>query len=190
MAGGFARKLHARTRAARQEEELHPEPSAERHGASLASVPIRRPRAIARADQTQETNDLIAYWARLRGPRRYPSCAEIDRKVVSFFWPFSILFRISDGGETIEIDSSIDPLSSFQGGLARATDDDEAPQFALTEWIVSVARNAALQRQPVLATTIIPGPIETRTYRGVAVPFSEGETIDHVLAHYLPVDDD
>ena len=189
MPGGFARKLHARTRAARQIEETNPNAGADHHSASLETVPIRRQRAIARPDQTNESNDLIGYWSRLRGPRRFPASAEIDRKMVSFFWPFSILFRVSDGGETIEIDSSIDPVSSFTGGLARATDDDEAPQFALTEWIVSVARNAAMQRQPVTATTVIPGPFDNRSYRGVAVPFSDGDTIDHVLAHYLPVDD-
>jgi len=190
MPGGFARKLHARTRASRENGELKPSTGADTHSASLESVPIRRPRAIARPDQTNETSDLVSYWARLRGPRRYPSCAEIDHKMVSFFWPFSILFRITDGGETIEIERSIDPISSFRGGLARATDDDDAPQFALTEWIVSVARNAAFQRQPVVATTTIPGPYENRTYRGVAVPFAEAEAIDHVLAHYMPIEGD
>ena len=189
MPGGFARKLHARTRAARQSEDANPKASADRHCTSLETVPIRRHRAIARPDQTDASSDLVGYWSRLRGPRRFPAAAEIDRKMVSFFWPFSILFRVSDGGETIEIDSSIDPVSSFPGGLARATDDDEAPQFALTEWIVSVARNAAVERQPVSATTVIPGRYDNRSYRGVAVPFADGDMIDHVLAHYLPVED-
>jgi hypothetical protein len=190
MPGGFARKLHARTRAARQTESQNANPPADHHSASLASVPIRRPRAIARPDQTNDASDLISYWARLRGPRRFPTSKEIDAKMVSFFWPFSILFKVSDGGETIEIERSIDPLSSFQGGLARATGDDGAPQFALTEWIVSVARHAAVQREPVTATTQIPGPFANRSYKGVAVPFSDGDIIDHVLAHYLPVEDD
>jgi len=189
MPGGFARKLHARTRAARRSEDTNPNAAANHHSASLETVPIRRQRAIARPDQSNGSSDLVGYWSRLRGPRRFPAAAEIDRKMVSFFWPFSILFRVSDNGETIEIESSIDPVSSFPGGLARATDDDEAPQFALTEWIVSVARNAAMQRQPVAATTVIPGQFDNRSYRGVAVPFSDGDTIDHVLAHYLPVDD-
>jgi len=190
MPGGFARKLHARTRAARQAEGQAANAATDHHSASLETVPIRRPRAIVRPDQTNESSDLIAYWARLRGPRRYPTSKEIDTKMVSFFWPFSILFKVSDGGETIEIERSIDPMSSFQGGLARATGEDGAPQFALTEWIVSVARNAAVQREPVTATTQIPGPDMNRSYKGIAVPFSDGDTIDHVLAHYMPEDDD
>ena len=190
MAGGFARKLHARTRAARQAAAQKAGTTTDQHSASLQSVKIRRQRAVARPDQSNDSSDLVSYWARLRGPRRYPTSKEIDTKIVSFFWPFSILFKVTDGGETIEIERSIDPLSSFQGGLARATDDEDAPQFALTEWIVSVARHAAMQREPVHATTVIPGPFENRTYRGVAVPFADGDTIDHVLAHYLPVDDD
>lgn len=190
MPGGFARKIHERTRAARESQEQTAGSTADQQTASLENVPIRRPRAVVRPEQTNESSDLVAYWARLRGPRRFPTCQEIDQKIVSFFWPFSILFKVSDGGETIEIERSIDPLSSFQGGLARATNDEAAPQFALTEWIVSVARNAALQREPVTATTQIPGPADNRTYRGVAVPFSDGDTIGHVLAHYLPVDDD
>lgn len=190
MPGGFARKVHLRTRAGREREAQNANSTADHHTASLESVPIRRPRAIARPDQTNESSDLVSYWVRLRGPRRFPTSKEIDAKMVSFFWPFSILFKVSDGGETIEIERSIDPLSSFQGGLARATGDNDAPQFALTEWIVSVARHAALQREPVTATTMIPGPIGNRHYRGVAVPFADGDAIDHVLAHYLPVDDD
>jgi hypothetical protein len=190
MPGGFARKIHERTRAARERQDQTAGSTADQQTASLESVPIRRPRLVARPDQTTESNDLVAYWARLRGPRRFPTSKEIDPKIVSFFWPFSILFKVTDGGETIEIERSIDPMSSFQGGLARATGDDGAPQFALTEWIVSVARHAALQREPVTATTQIPGPLANRSYRGVAVPFSDGDTIDHVLAHYLPEDDD
>jgi len=190
MAGGFARKIHERTRAARERRAQTANSTADQPTASLQSVPIRRPRAIARPNQTTEANDLAAYWARLRGPRRFPTSKEIDAKIVSFFWPFSILFKITDGGATIEIERSIDPMSSFEGGLSRATGDDGAPQFALTEWIVSVARMAAEQREPVTATTQIPGPFANRTYRGIAVPFADGDTIDHVLAHYLPVDND
>ena len=110
--------------------------------------------------------------------------------MIAFFWPFSILFRVSDGGQNIEVDSSIDPVSSFQGGLARATSDSEAPQFALTDWILDVARNAAQLGQPVNAKTVIAGPFEHRAYRGIAVPLGEGDIVDHVLAHYLPVEED
>jgi len=188
MVSGFARKLHNRTRAATRQKKSAVDNDTERHGASLTTVQIRRPRTIARPDQSNDSSDLVAYWARLRGQRRFPAYSELDRKMISFFWPFSILFKVSDAGKNIEIDSSIDPVSSFRGGLAPATSDGDAPQFALTEWILEVARNAADEGQPVNANTMISGPFEHRNYRGVAVPLGDSDTVDHVLAHYMPVD--
>lgn len=154
--------------------------------ASLASVSIRRARPAAwQPHQSASTSDdIVAYWRRLRGTRRFPSRADLDVKTVAFYWPYSILFRVQDDGYVVEVDGTVNPQSSLGAGSLRSLRADGPLQFALTEWFVPVVRAAAHWGQPIDETTDLPIAGETARYRAVALPFSDDQiVVDTVLAH-------
>ena len=155
---------------------------------SLSEVPIQRSQRAPCRYGNDEPSDIIAYWKRLRGLRPFPTRADLDEKIVAFYWPYSVLFRVEGLAGWVEVERAIVPMNALGAGVLRTASGSNSPPFALAEWIISVARAAAAEERPMRETVALPRGATKQRYRGTALPFSDDQRIvDHVLAHYEPI---
>ena len=157
---------------------------------SLTKVRVRRPQSTRLAKSPGEPDDIFAFWERLRGKRAFPARSELDDKTVAFYWPYSVIFRVAENGDRIEVDTAINPTSSIKAGWLRAGGDGGKLQFVITEWLMPLVRTAALRGIPIDETTLLPLGGKAVRYRGISLPFSEdGVGVDFVLAHIVVLDE-
>ena len=172
------------------EAEIDPgeDPSCPGSG-SLAGIRVRRPHAVRLSETKSDPDDIAAYWARLRGRRAFPSRKELDDKRLRFYWPYSVIFRIEDHGQRIEVETAVNPTSSIKAGWLRAAGDGGKLQFVITEWLMPLVRAAAAHGIPIDENAPLPLASGVVRYRCVALPFSEdGVGVDHVLTHIVALD--
>jgi len=156
---------------------------------SLAGIAIRHPARTGRRIASDDPGDLLAYWKRLRAMRRFPARADLDTKAIAFYWPHSVLFRVEGLAGQVAVEAAIAPRSTLRPGVLRHAGGTGPTPYALAEWLMSVAREAAASECPTVATATLSAGEDKRTYRGTALPLSDDQRIvDHVLAYYEPVD--
>lgn len=157
---------------------------------SLTGIRVRRPQATRYSEAPGDADDIIAYWERLRGRRAFPSRKELDDKTLGFYWPYSVIFRIEDRGQRIEVEAAVNPTSSIKAGWLRAGGNGGKLQFVITEWLMPLVRTAAVRGIVIDETTLLPLDGRAVRYRCVTLPFSEdGVVVDHVLAHIIALDE-
>lgn len=166
---------------------------------ALAARPPARPRpptgrtSTARAPlagptREPEHGDIVAYWTRLRGGRRFPKSTEIDAATVAEAWPNSILIRCRPGSRALEPDKTflagegVTPgLSGLHGG-ARV---NLSPM--MLQWLLGLAGEVVREGRPMNDVETFPSVKRVVRYRVVALPFSNNESaVDHVLCHFRP----
>ncbi len=157
---------------------------------SLARIRVRRPQANRLSETPGDADDITAYWERLRGKRAFPSRKELDDKTVGFYWPYSVIFRVEEGGQRVEVETAVNPTSSIKAGWLRAGGDGGKLQFVITEWLMPLVRVAAMRGISVDESALLPLDGRAVRYRCIALPFSEdGVVVDHVLTHIIALDE-
>lgn len=157
---------------------------------SLARIKVRRPHTVRLSETPGDPDDIAAYWERLRGKRAFPARKELDDKTVGFYWPYSVIFRIEERGERIEVETAVNPTSSIKAGWLRTGGDGGKLQFVITEWLMPLVRAAAVRGIPIDETALLPLDGRAVRYRCIALPFSEdGVGVDHVLTHIIALDE-
>jgi hypothetical protein len=157
---------------------------------SLAGIRVRRPQPVRLSETPGNADDITAYWERLRGKRAFPSRRELDDKTLGFYWPYSVIFRIEERGERIEVEKAVNPMSSIKAGWLRSGGDGGKLQFVITEWLMPLVRVAAVRGIPVDESALLPLDGRAVRYRCIALPFSEdGVVVDHVLTHIIALDE-
>ncbi len=170
--------------------------------ASLLSMKIQRgtpapvewePPALAAAPEpepppppevpAQRPTDITAYWRQLKNGRPFPSWSDLDSKLIADCWPNSML--LSCGGETQRL--TLDSLFTQALRVENADGDrDEGIDFTpmLTEWVLSLGREAQRLGKPMQDTDALPSVSGEASYRVTALPLSDDQhRIDHVLCH-------
>ncbi len=157
---------------------------------SLTGIRVRRPQATRFSEAPGDTDDITAYWERLRSKRAFPSRKELDDKTLGFYWPYSVIFRIEDRGQRIEVETAVNPTSSIKAGWLRAGGNGGKLQFVITEWLMPLVRAAAVRGITIDETSLLPLAGRAVRYRCIALPFSEdGVGVDHVLTHIIAQDE-
>ncbi len=135
--------------------------------------------------ETQRTEKISAYWARLRGSRPCPAVSDLDPELIAAEWPNSILFRCRAGSGALMPDMSFLPRQNSGGSLGLSTDDAKIQLSPLMlQWLVSLAGDAVRNRRPIEDTEAFPSARKAIGYRAIALPLSDSRSeIDHVLCH-------
>ncbi len=131
--------------------------------------------------------EIVAYWARLRNGRNFPSTADLDPQRLAADWPNSMLIRCRSGSNVLQ------PEQTFPGPGANAPGPNHPVKIDLSplmlQWILSLAGEAAKEKRPVEDIEAFPTRDRSVRYRAFALPLSEDQSdIDHVLCHVYQVD--
>lgn len=118
---------------------------------------------------------LADHWNRLRGSRRYPPLAELDRKRIGAEWPDSVLLDCTSGA--IEWRGApkalrVERLGEGSGAVAYSP--------TMIEWIAELAGQVARTGQAIEDTEEFPSTRGRLRYRLILLPLGEAR-VDHVL---------
>lgn len=174
-------------------------PSAPPSSSSEPSVqPPERP-AAAEADQrppaepaepkpepfSRMPQGLVKYWMSLTKGRKYPSWGDFESAKIAEYWPNSMILTCGQpdrrGDVTISkvtriADQNVTPSTS---GTNRV---EYTPM--LTEWILSLGKEAARSGKPMQETDRFPTNEGIVRYQMILLPLSDEQSgIDHVLCH-------
>ncbi len=133
----------------------------------------------------QRHTNITAYWRQLKNGRPFPSWSDLDSKLIAVCWPNSML--LSCGAETrrLTLDSLFTQALRVEHHGAdanRAEGVDFTPM--LTEWVLSLGREAQRIGKPMQDTDALPSVSGEASYRVTALPLSDDQhRIDHVLCH-------
>ncbi len=133
----------------------------------------------------QKPSDITAYWRQLKNGRPFPSWSDLDSKLIAESWPNSML--LSCGAETrrLTLDSLFTQALRVENHGAdanRAEGVDFTPM--LTEWVLSLGREAQRLGKPMQDTDALPSVSGEVSYRVTALPLSDDQhRVDHVLCH-------
>ncbi len=132
--------------------------------------------------------DIVAYWGRLRGGRRYPKSTEIDAATVADCWPNSILIRCRPGSRALEPEKIFvggEGVSPRLSGLRGGGRVNLSPM--MLQWLLGLAGEVVREGRPMNDVETFPSVKRVVHYRAVALPFSDNENaVDHVLCHFRP----
>lgn len=140
--------------------EVQPRPSA-----PVKEKPLRAGSVEALAD----------HWNRLRGSRRYPALAELDRKRIGTEWPDSVLLDCTSGAIEWRGASKalrVERLGEGSGAVAYSP--------TMIEWIAELAGQVARTGQAIDDTEEFPSTRGPLRYRLILLPLGEAR-VDHVL---------
>lgn len=141
---------------------------------SLTNIVIRRRRMPTPALKAMGRMDITAYWNHIRGERRLPCAANLDRLQLARDWPNTVLMRCDGNRQLLALQ-----FSEIQGLLSSSDFSTMA-----VEWIRSLCMDAVQGRRPVETSESFPTRNGSVTFRAVALPLSADEiTVDHVLFH-------
>ncbi len=137
--------------------------------------------------EPKRSEEITAYWTRLRANRPYPAVSDLDPKLIAIDWPNSILFRCRAGSGALMPDMSFLPRQD--DGIGSNADDGKIQLSPMMlQWLVSLAEDAVRNQRPVQDTESFPSALRAIGYRAVALPLSDdGSEIDHVLCHVQQV---
>ena len=141
---------------------------------SLTNIVIRRRRMPAPALKALGGMDITAYWNHIRGEKRLPCAANLDRALLARDWPNTVLMRCDSNQRLLALQ-----FSEVQGLLSSSDFSTMA-----VEWIRSLCMDAVQGRRPVETAEVFPTGNGSVTFRGVALPLGADEqAVDHVLFH-------
>ena len=137
------------------------------------------------ATETVQTRDIVAYWTRLRGGRRYPKSSEIDTATIGEYWPNSILIRCRPGSRALEPQKQFMAGDGTSGGLSGLRGGGRVNLSPMMlQWLLGLAGEVVLEGRPMNDVETFPSVNRVVHYRAVALPFSDNESaVDHVLCH-------
>lgn len=152
------------------------------HAAAAGSVsgpaiPVKAPSEIAPLPD----EDIVTYWRRLRGERRFAAPCDLDRQAIGRFWPETLLL-------------SYDPAPSAGGppeltkvsrlGPAGHSGSTVEYTAALTEWVVELGRETIRTGDGIEELARFLGARGMTPYRATLLPLAAaGGGPDHVLCH-------
>ena len=132
--------------------------------------------------------DIVAYWTRLRGGRRYPRSGDLDAATLGDHWPNSILMRCRPGSRALEPDKVFmtgESTASSLTGLRSSGRVNLSPM--MLQWLLGLAGEVVREGRPMNDVETFPSVNRVVHYRAVALPFSDNEReVDHVLCHVGP----
>lgn len=151
------------------------------------AVPPRQPEASASSPSPapQKPGDITAYWRRLKNGRDFPSWSDLDSRLIADCWPNSMLLRCAADPPRLTLDSLFTKALRVENDGAHGN-PAEGINFTpmLTEWILSLGREAERFGKPVQDTDALPSESGEIRYRVIALPLSDDQQrIDHVLCH-------
>lgn len=126
------------------------------------------------------SEDIVGYWSRLRGNRRFPAKADLDLSRIVAEWPSSLMVRCRKGSRVLEPERRFGPTP---GG----NDEPDLSQMLL-QWVLGLAREAVSEERPMQDLEVFDTRAGNAQFRAVALPFGEDEQrgIDHILCHVAP----
>jgi hypothetical protein len=133
----------------------------------------------------KKSEEISAYWTRLRGRRPCPAVSDLDPGMIAVEWPNSILFRCRAGSGALMPDMSFLPRQDNGGDLGSRTNENKIQLSPLMlQWLVSLAEDAVRNQRPIEDTEAFPSAQKAIVYRAIALPLSDNRSeIDHVLCH-------
>lgn len=145
-------------------------------GTAQNSTPELQPSGPRRPEE------IVAYWARLRNGRNFPSTSDLDPHRLAADWPNSMLIRCRSGSKVLQ------PEETFPGPGAAAPGPNHPAKIDLSplmlQWVLSLAGEAAKEKRPVEDIEAFPTQERSVRYRAFALPLSEDQSdINHVLCH-------
>ena len=133
----------------------------------------------------QRPSDITAYWRQLKNGRHFPSWSDLDSKLIADCWPNSMLLSCGAETQRLTLDSLFTQALRVENHGAdgdRAEGIDFTPM--LTEWVLSLGREAGRFGKPMQDTDALPSDSGEVRYRVIALPLSDDQQrIDHVLCH-------
>ena len=136
----------------------------------------------------REKRDIVAYWAQLRGARRYPRSGDLDAATLGDHWPNSILMRCRPGSQALEPEKVFmtgESTASSLTGLRGGSRVNLSPM--MLQWLLGLAGEVVREGRPMNDVETFPSVNRVVHYRAVALPFSDSEReVDHVLCHVGP----
>lgn len=141
---------------------------------SLTDIVIRRRRMPAPALAAMGPMDITAYWNHVRGGRRFPSAASLDREQLARDWPNTVLMRCDSERQLLAL-----RFSQVHGLLS----SNDFSTMAI-DWIRSLCMEAVARGCPVEKSEAFPTNNGSVSFCAVALPLSGDEqAVDHVLFH-------
>ncbi len=141
-------------------------------------VPPPPPAAPTQAKPPATTDEMIAFWNRLRQGRRYPVLSDIDANFQIDGWPASILFecasrdskRTGHAGDVLRMSR----LGNGTGNIAYTP--------MMMEWMLSLAREVVETGKAIEDRDNFPASGAVARYRLVLLPLGEERNgVGHVL---------
>ncbi len=133
----------------------------------------------------QRPSNITAYWRQLKNGRSFPSWSDLDSKLIAESWPNSMLLSCGAETQRLTLDSLFTQALRVENNGAdanRAEGVDFTPM--LTEWVLSLGREAQRLGKPMQDTDALPSVSGEVSYRVTALPLSDDQQrIDHVLCH-------
>lgn len=155
--------------------------------AELAAVPEPAEPVITPEPPPQRPSDITAYWRQLKNGRPFPSWSDLDSKLIAESWPNSMLLSCGAETQRLTLDSLFTQALRVENNGAdanRAEGVDFTPM--LTEWVLSLGREAQRLGKPMQDTDALPSVCGEVSYRVTALPLSDDQQrIDHVLCHVV-----
>jgi hypothetical protein len=154
--------------------------------AELAAAPEPEPPPSPQPEvPPQRPTDITAYWRQLKNGRPFPSWSDLDSKLIADYWPNSMLLSCGAETQRLTLDSLFTQALRVENHGAdanRADGVDFTPM--LTEWVLSLGREAQRLGKPMQDTDALPSVSGEVSYRVTALPLSDDQQrIDHVLCH-------
>ncbi len=146
--------------------------------------PSPQPQAPPQAPP-QRPSDITAYWRQLKNGRHLPSWSDLDSKLIADCWPNSMLLSCGAETQRLTLDSLFTQALRVENHGADG-DRTEGIDFTpmLTEWVLSLGREAGRFGKPMQDTDALPSDSGEVRYRVIALPLSDDQQrIDHVLCH-------
>lgn len=142
----------------------------------------------AQAPEPRRREDIVTYWSRLRGGRRYPSTANLDNNRIALDWPNSILIRRRAGSRSLEPEKVYSNKDGVEGGLANLRGAQRLHLSPMMlQWLLSLAAEVVREGRPMTDDEMFPSLTGSILFHAVALPFSEDQSfVDHVLCHLTP----
>ncbi len=180
-------RVARRAQSARAERALAPRQAPVRRPSTAPPPAVSTP-APSASPPPPRHSDIVAYWTRLRGSRRFPKSTEIDAAAIAESWPNSILMRCRPGSRALEPEKVFmagEGVTPGLSGLRGGSRVNLSPM--MLQWLLALAGEVVRESRPMNDVETFPSVKRVVRYRAVALPFSDNESaVDHVLCHFRP----
>ena len=160
-------------------DRLPAKPASTDHAVEAGTKPAPPPQPAAKpARSPVTTEEMIAYWNRLRQGRQYPPLSDIDAGFVGDGWPAAILFECASRDSSRERPTGdvlrMSRLGNGTGNIAYTP--------MMMEWMMSLAREVVQTGKAIEDRDDFPASGSVARYRLVLLPLGEEQKgVGHVL---------